>query len=157
MKRYLLDTNMLLGFTRRAPWALWAYQQFDLGGRENMVFTSVICKGELLALAEKRGWGGDKRTNLQNVLNQFPTVDINKDRILDAYAMIDVWTHGKVVSDKTFPSPPKPAVSMKQNDLWIAATARASKAILLTTDKDFDHLDGICLERYFVDQSNKPE
>jgi tRNA(fMet)-specific endonuclease VapC len=29
---------------------------------------------------------------------------------------------------------------MRENDLWIAATAAASDAILVTTDKDFDHL-----------------
>lgn len=110
-----------------------------------------------MALTEKFGWGGQKRSEMQKVLSEFPTVDLNKDSILDAYALIDVWTHGKVVTDTTFPAPPKPAVTMKQNDLWIAATARASKAILLTTDKDFDHLNGICLKCYYVDQSNTPQ
>lgn len=157
MKRFLLDTNMLLGLSRETPWAQWAYLEYDLGNRENMVFTSVICKGELMALSEKCGWGGQKRSVMQKVLDQFPSVDLNKDSILNAYALIDSWTHGKAVSDTAFPAAPKPAVSMKQNDLWIAATACASKAILLTTDKDFDHLDGVCLTRFYVDQSNKPQ
>ena len=156
MKRYLLDTNMLLGFTRKAAWAHWAYNQYDLGNSENMVFTSVICKGEILALAEKRGWGVAKRNDLVKVLNQFPTVDLNKESILNAYALIDTWTHGVPVTDPSFPQPHKPAVSMKQNDLWIAATSCASKAVLLTTDKDFDHLDGVCLSRIWVDQSHHP-
>ena len=121
-----------------------------------MVFTSVICKGEILALAEKRGWGVAKRNDLVKVLNQFPTVDLNKESILNAYALIDTWTHGVPVTDPSFPQPHKPAVSMKQNDLWIAATSCASKAVLLTTDKDFDHLDGVCLSRIWVDQSHHP-
>ncbi len=32
------------------------------------------------------------------------------------------------------------ARNMSKNDLWIAAAALDSKAILLTTDNDFEHL-----------------
>lgn len=156
MQRFLLDTNMLLGFTRKAPWAEWAYHEFKLGDVENMVFTSVICKGEILALAEKNGWGQNKRVELDSVLNQFTTLGINKDSILQAYATLDAWTHGKRPTDSRLPKPIKPAVIMKQNDLWIAATAMVSQATLLTTDKDFDHLNGICLTRVWVDQANTP-
>jgi tRNA(fMet)-specific endonuclease VapC len=156
MNRFLLDTNMLLGFTRRADWAQWAYETYDLGNESTMVFTSVICRGELLALAEKRGWGTKTRESLVEVLNRFPTVDLNKDPILNHYAELDTWTHGKPVVDPLRPVPPKPAVSMKQNDLWIAATAVATGAKLITTDKDFDHLDGIWLERIYVSQAAKP-
>lgn len=155
MNRILLDTNMLLGFSRRATWAQWAYETYDLGNEATMVFTSVICRGELLALAEKNGWGEAKRKVLVEVLNRFPTVDLNKEPILIQYAALDAWTHGRKLADETKPEPPKPAVSMKQNDLWIAATAAATGATLLTTDKDFDHLNGIWLERMIVDQSSK--
>ena len=120
-----------------------------------MVFTSVICRGEILALAEKFGWKSKKRENLVKVLNQFPTLDLNKESILNAYASIDTWTHGTPLTHSSFPPPPKPAISMKQNDLWIAATSCASKAILLTTYKDFDHLDDVCLSRIWVDQSSE--
>lgn len=157
MERFLLDTNMLLGFTRRAAWAQWAYSTYDLGNESTMVFTSVICRGELLALAEKNGWGAGRRENLVDVLNRFPTVDLNKDPILNHYAALDTWTHGRQVTDGARPPAPKPAVSMNQNDLWIAATAIATGAKLITTDKDFDHLDGIWLDRIFVDQTAKPE
>jgi tRNA(fMet)-specific endonuclease VapC len=155
MNRFLLDTNMLLGFTREAAWAQWAYETWDLGNEAAIVFTSVICRGELLALAEKNGWGESKRRNLVDVLNRFPTVDLNKDSILNRYAELDTWTHGRAVSDSSKPQPPKPAVCMKQNDLWIAATAVATGATLVTTDKDFDHLDGVWLNRVLVDQSVK--
>ena len=58
--RFLLDTGMLLGFIREAPWALRVRTQYDLGNEETMVFTSVICQGELRALAEKFGWGKEE-------------------------------------------------------------------------------------------------
>ena len=42
-------------------------------------------------------------------------------------------------------------IKMGKNDLWIAATAQVSGATLLTTDMDFDHLDGVLLEREWID------
>ena len=153
MKRYLLDTNMLLGFTRQATWARWVHEKLDLGESATMVFTSVICRGELLALAEKTGWGAKKRDAMVEVLNRFPTLDLNRDSILNAYASFDAWTHGKNLPDPSRPPPPKPAVSMKQNDLWVAATAIATSATLITTDKDFEHLHGLWLDRFLVDQA----
>ena len=153
MTRFLQDTNLLLGFIREAPWAIRARAEFELGNRETMVFTSVICRGEILALAEKNGWGSDKRTRLSQVLNKVPTLDIGRQSILDAYARIDAWTHGKPVASPGNAPPPKPAVPMKQNDLWIAATAHASQAALLSTDQDFQHLDNIGFEFIYVSQT----
>jgi tRNA(fMet)-specific endonuclease VapC len=44
---------------------------------------------------------------------------------------------------------------MGKNDLWIAATASVLKARLLTTDHDFDHLDGIFLDVLYIDPKLK--
>jgi len=41
---------------------------------------------------------------------------------------------------------------MGDNDIWIAATASVLKATLLTTDRDFDHLDGVFLRVFYIDQ-----
>ena len=73
--------------------------------------------------------------------------------ILNAYARIDAWTHGKSVDAPEFMSPPKPAVPMKQkqNDMWIAATAYAMEAVLLSTDNDFRHLRSIGLKYVYVE------
>ena len=43
---------MLLGLARGAPWARWAYNHFGLGNSEVIYYTSVVCVGELLALAD---------------------------------------------------------------------------------------------------------
>ena len=145
MKRYLLDTGLLLGFIREAPWAIQARESLSLGNPETMVFTSVICQGEILALAEKNGWGVGKRTRLEQQLNQIPGLDIRRKEVLHAYARIDAWTHGKSVRAPNNAPPPKPAFPMKQNDLWIAASTHASGAILVSTDGDFSHLDSIWL------------
>ena len=156
MSRFLLDTNMLLGFVREAPWAIKARADYSLGDSETMVFTSVICRGEILALAEKNGWGAKRRTRLDDVLETIPTLDIDQPAILDAYARIDAWTHGKSVASPGNVLPPQPAVSMKQNDMWIAATTtHACNATLLSTDSDFEHLAGIWLDFVYVDQATR--
>lgn len=152
MSRFLLDTNMLLGFVRGAPWAMKARADYGLGDAETMVFTSVICRGEILALAEKFGWGKDKRRFLDDVLESIPTLDINQPGILDAYARIDAWTHGKGATGPRNASPPQPAVPMGQNDMWVAATAHVSDATLLSTDTDFEHLAGVWLVLVLIDQ-----
>ena len=152
MKRFLLDTGMLLGLVGKAPWALGARSELGLADGKTVTFTSVICRGELLALAEKRGWGEKKRKILEEVLNEFPTLDINLEDILKAYALIDAWTHGKRLDspEHAFP-PPKPARSMTKNDIWIAATASATNAILLSTDRDFAHLHDKWITFIYVD------
>lgn len=152
MKRYLLDTGLLLGFTREAPWALKARELLNLDDPETMVFTSVICKGEMLALAEKNGWRSNRRARLEQLLNQITSLDITNPRVLSAYALIDAWTHGKSVQSPQRTPPPKPAITMKQNDLWIAATANATGATLVSTDNDFKHLNEIWLTFVFVNQ-----
>lgn len=76
--------------------------------------------------------------------------------ILRAYALIDAWScGGSVIAPRNAP-PPKPAVPMGKNDLWVAATAHASGAILLSTDRDFQQLDRVWLRYEHVDQTAKP-
>lgn len=62
------------------------------------------------------------------------------NELLMAYATIDAYCQGKI------PSPNGQLLNnssrnMGKNDLWIAATAYAINALLLTTDGDYDHLD----------------
>lgn len=91
MKRVLLDTGMLVGLMREAPWALKADAELDLSGPETLAFTSAVCRGELMALAEKRGWGAGKRERMESRSisddrNQstVDSVGLRPDRCLDA-------------------------------------------------------------------------
>ena len=151
MRGYLLDTNMLLGFVRRAAWATRIRNEHGLADPETMVFTSVVCKGEMFALAEKFGWGRNRRTQLQQVLSSVPTLYLD-DQVVSAYALIDAWTHGTAM-DSPYNVPPQPAVPMSQNDLWVAATAYANGVVLVSTDGDFSHLKEHWLQLIYVDQT----
>lgn len=46
---------------------------------------------------------------------------------------------------------------MGKNDLWIAASAKAAGAFLLTTDNDFDHLFDDVLDGASIDPTSKPD
>ncbi len=82
---------------------------------------------------------------------------IRHPSIVNVYASITAWTQrGPVVGPGGYP-PPNPAVPMKHNDLWIAATAHAIGATLVSTDRDFDHLDGIWLRFRYVDQTSRSD
>ena len=153
MRSFILDTGILLGLAREVQWASRAFDRLELNDPGTTVFTSVVCHGEILALAEKNGWGEPKRRNFGKVLTGIPQVDISKHDVLKAYALVDAWTHGHRVAAPNDAPPPKPAKSMGKNDLWIAATAHASGAVLVTTDRDFDHLHGVWLNRELVDMS----
>ncbi len=152
MTRFLLDTGLLLGLTRQADWARDAVQQLR-DHPQAVVWTSAICHGEILALAEKNGWGRSRRDDLDRILRQLPVINVNRPAILNAYASIYTWTHGTMTNAAGGQPPPTPAVPMKQNDMWIAATAHAIDATLMSTDKDFDHLHGVWLNVRYVDQA----
>lgn len=38
------------------------------------------------------------------------------------------------------------SIKVGKNDLWIAATAQVTNSKLVTTDRDFDHLDGVFID-----------
>ncbi|XYH97448.1 PIN domain-containing protein [Sorangium sp. So ce1128] len=40
---------------------------------------------------------------------------------------------------------------LSDNDVWIAACARATSATLITTDKDFDPLHGEFIQRFYFE------
>ncbi|MDE0271988.1 MAG: hypothetical protein OXP11_12355 [Gammaproteobacteria bacterium] len=93
---------------------------------------------------------------MEEVLDRLPIIDINNQTILQAYAQIDAWTHGRAVVSSTGAPPPRPAKPMGQNDLWIAATAHVTQFTLLSTDNDFLHLDRQWLNFLYVSQDKHP-
>lgn len=154
-QRFLLDTNMLVGPIRNAPWARRAMSENGLNGPQTLPTTSVVCHGEIMAISERNRWEAKKRAILTELLYEIPAVGIKQQPILRAYARIDAWSCGKSIVDQPAP-PPRPARKMDQNDMWIAATAQAIGAILLSADRDFEHLNGIRINHVYVDQREPP-
>jgi tRNA(fMet)-specific endonuclease VapC len=145
---YLLDTNVVLALLRGGALGTYIDATFGLSAGKRRPAISVVTHGELRVLASRNGWGGAKLAALQTALNALVTVDINVADIIDAYVEIDVYSQHH----------PGGARNMGKNDLWIAACAKASGATLLTTDKDFDHLNpGMISVEYVDPASTLPE
>lgn len=68
---------------------------------------------------------------------------------MELYAEIDAFSQGKLdkLGLKKFSSK-----NMGKNDLWIAATTVLTKSKLLTSDKDFQHLDGEYFDALIIDR-----
>lgn len=136
---HLLDTNIVVQYVRGNELSQRIEAQFNLRHQEERPLISVVSVGELKALGRKLSWGAKKVQTLENQLRELVVVDISSRGVLDAYAEISHWTEseGKKMG--------------QQNDMWIAATARATGAHLLTTDTDFDELHPRFLRRTFID------
>lgn len=136
----LLDTNVLLACVRSGKLGKYITTEYNLKGA---AFDSLICVvtvGEMLALARKFKWQAEKTATMQSLLDKLVIVDIHADAVLKAYAEIDCFSEAAG----------KP---MGKNDVWIAAVAKVTGAMLLTTDKDFDHLHPGLIQRTWIDEA----
>ena len=150
MEKFVLDTGIVLGYARGVGYAEYVEKKFGAFSPPNIPLISVVSKGEIYSLAIQNGWGTNKLQALDELLRKLPLVDINNERIIREYAEIDAYSLSK---NATRPLPPgQTARPMGKNDLWIAATTSVLKATLLTTDHDFNHLDGVFFEVEFIDQ-----
>ena len=81
---------------------------------------------------------------MHNLLLAFSIVELGTSGVVDAYVEVDLACRAH----------PGGARVLSKNDLWIAATARANGATLLTTDQDFDALHPALINRIRIDPSS---
>lgn len=148
---YVFDTGIILGYARDAPYARYIDVMLEPIGGDHITVVSVTSRGELFSLAYQFGWGQQKREELRRQLDRITTVGINQHEIISRYAEIDAYSQNEL------PDRPlgKSDRNMGKNDVWIAATASVLDATLITTDTDFDHLDGEFLDRIYVDPDDE--
>jgi tRNA(fMet)-specific endonuclease VapC len=139
MKRYLLDTNICLAYLKQNKLYKDVEQALALSSAGVIIMISVVTKAELMALGKKNGWGKPKLNQLNQYLNNLIILDISETdhALIDIYSDVDAYSQGKLKANPLGTS----AKNMGKNDLWIAATAKASGAELITSDGDFDHLN----------------
>jgi predicted nucleic acid-binding protein len=127
---YLLDTTVILHLVRGKSLGLQIQQTFNLIHCQPRPLVSVVSLAEARVLAEAGNWGAAKRQALDKAFRSLTIVNINHPSVIDAYVQLDLHARAH----------PQGARNMGKNDLWIAATAVAAQAVLLTTDKDFAFL-----------------
>ncbi len=135
---YLLDTNIILALLRDNPLGKAVDRAYALSASLNRNLVSVVSVGELLSLAVKLGWGTEKREPLEAALQELIWIDVNDRLVLDSYAIIDAFS--ETIGRR-----------MGKNDIWIASSAAVTQSILLTTDRDFDHLHDKYIQRVWID------
>ncbi|MFT5127607.1 MAG: tRNA(fMet)-specific endonuclease VapC [Rhodothermales bacterium] len=123
---YILDTDILLLLLRGQGLGTAIDLKYQLTEQPFKPLVSVISVGESLAFAARIGWSRRKIAALRRLLANFVWVDANRLDVLHAYAEVaNSWQCKDPVP---------------QNDMWIAATASATGATLLTTEPRFTRL-----------------
>lgn len=108
---------------------------------------SIVTIAEINSIVHQLRIGVKRKINLDKILSNIYQVNISTQDILQKYEEIDAFSQGKHQTLKS----PFSARNMGKNDIWIAATASALKVPLITTDKDFLHLDGVFIELIWID------
>ncbi|HEX5870624.1 MAG TPA: type II toxin-antitoxin system VapC family toxin [Longimicrobium sp.] len=135
----LLDTSIVIHLARGGVAAERLESRFGFRSRSLTPWISAVTVGELFAFAERNEWGVRKRESLEQLISNLIVIDIRRPGVLRSYAVLD--THLK-----------RSGTPMgQQNDVWIAATAAATGAVLVTADRDFDVLYPGHLQREWVD------
>jgi len=135
--RYFLDTNILLAYLRKHQLVNTLQTYFEDEGGPSQMFTSAVCMGELRSIGVRNNWGKQRMAALNSLKDSvLITTELNEP-IVERYAEIDAFSQGRLQNKQLKGS----ARNMGKNDLWIAATASVLNATLITTDRDFDHLN----------------
>ena len=140
----LFDTNILIHLAK--DHSLKLLQRINPEG--DKIFISVVTVGELKSLALQNNWGPKKLGLVDVFLEEMVVVEINEN-LIDTYSQIDAYSQCKNPSFATYPH--QTARNMGKNDLWIASTAALLGLTPVTTDGDFDHLNGVFFDIRKID------
>ncbi len=124
----LLDTSVVIHVARNDQIGQTIESQYALTSRKDRPLISSITEGELFGLAYFNRWGSPKLQALRDLLANLVSVDAGLPAVVQSYARL-------------YAEARRSGNPCGQNDLWIAASAQAVEAVLLTCDKDFDWLN----------------
>ena len=144
---YFFDTNAILIYLRDREKKLWLDENYDPLGKGNTAIISVVVLGELESISLRNNWGQKRIENLETFLRKFLIADINSRDVIKKYGEIDAFSQGKLKENPLGDS----SRNMGKNDLWIAATTSITNSKLITSDRDFDHLNGKYLDLILIE------
>lgn len=150
---FLLDTNVLLIYLRDRDKRTYIENTYNIFSSDKNTIISVVTLGEIRSIALRNYWGGRRIEQLNGILKGLIIADINSEDVIERYAEIEAFSQGRSKQKKLLTS----SRNMGKNDLWIAATTSVLGANLLTTDKDFDHLNGVFLNRTLLNLTTLTE
>jgi len=124
----VLDTSVVVDIARNNRSGQAILEAYSLKLRADRPLISVITTGEMLGIAKSQAWTIDQTKILKELLSEFVILDLTAE-VVEAY------------SDLVALCRKQNHTMGQQNDMWIAATAKATGAILLTGDSGFSWLN----------------
>ncbi len=133
------DTNIILQVTRKEG-GLELLKK--LNPNHHLIYISFVNVAEIQSIAYRKGWNEVKLGRLEAFLNLVRVIEVS-DILLPSYVGIDAYSQRNHPDYAHYPF--RTPRNMGKNDLWIAATTSLLNLELVTTDGDFDHLQGTFL------------
>jgi len=135
MKRFVIDTNIILHYVRGSRLYQQIESEHQLSASEILV--SVVSVAEIKGFLQRNNYSEAKLQKFENIFAKTLIIDISNEdeQLLEAFATLHNYSKNLHPTLKLGRS-----VGIGQNDLWIAATTWVAKADLITTDSDFDPL-----------------
>jgi tRNA(fMet)-specific endonuclease VapC len=130
MPTYLLDTNAISDIVRDHPKV-----RAKLRAQTDLKVTSVICQGEIRYGLERLPVGKKKRdleSKTNSVLRALPVEPVT-DAVAEEYGRLKRALELQ-------------GISLQDNDLWIACTAKILGATLVSRDQIFSQIPGSQVE-----------
>ena len=124
----VLDTSVVVDVARNNRSGQAILETYSLKSRVDRPLISVITTGEMLGIAKSQSWTSDKTKVLHELLSEFVKLELTPE-VVEAY------------SDLVALCRQKNHTMGQQNDMWIAATAKVTGAVLLTADSGFNWLN----------------
>lgn len=115
------DTSVVVDVARNNRSGQAILETYSLRNRADRPLISVITTGEMLGIAKAQAWSSDKTRVLHELLSEFVKLELTPE-VIEAYAELVALCRQK---NHTMG---------QQNDMWIAATAKVTGAVLLTGD-----------------------
>ncbi len=129
-KLVLLDTNVLIHIARVDSVGTWVVENYSLTERAERPLISTVVEAEVRALAAYQNWGQRKLDRISDIIEECVRVEIDRPPVINAY--VELYCVARSRGQANW--------QKNQNDLWLAATARATDSVLVTQDHDFDFL-----------------
>ena len=132
----LVDTNILIYFLRTKEDGRRVDKIYRFSENLERIHLSAITLAEIGAIAKWRRWGAERIRNFQRFADQAYLIEtLNPDTVQNySEFYVESLKRGKGIG---------------QNDLWLAATARAYDLTLLTADSDFQWIPSDLLKIEF--------
>jgi len=134
---YLIDTNILLSIVRSRDYdGILNFLNF----KDSLVYISIVTEAEIRSIGYRKRWSNFRLSLLDHFLTQVNIIEVNQ-LLVTTYTEIDAYSQRLNPNYTNYPF--KTPRNMGKNDLWIASLAAMLNLTLITTDADFDHLNGV--------------